>query len=318
MQDPERTIEESKLFIYFVEAMNEWGLNGLLTAEMSKNALNCCEIMQSIPLLRIARYGFMASPEPTDLAGLLNANALYSFATGFIQLVIGILLCQSHGVTVTKLVPLGVSTASLLLSFGNVLLNFAGALCEIENEQQEAHRIMGRLQAGMDEERQQTEDRNKKALRIIQDEFEGKDSPDFVLLKRERNQEQGSLYNRELSDLNEKYGALTRTELTAWKQGLAEKKDILNGKLKVKSNPGGTQAMQVAEQHRKMWLGQRTKIEDHFQKSLEGLDPAAPTFSVDMQNLVNGRTTLMQAVHAAEANCLGNGKANEAVIHHAV
>merc|ERR1719352_119414 len=40
----------------------------------------------SIPYLRLMEYGWQPSVSHTDFAGILNANALYSFTVGFPQL----------------------------------------------------------------------------------------------------------------------------------------------------------------------------------------------------------------------------------------
>jgi hypothetical protein len=74
-----------------------WKLTHMWTYAEKKIALNVCEVKHGIPFLRLARFGFVASPTPKDLAGILNANALYSVATGIFQVFGGVFLIFSVG-----------------------------------------------------------------------------------------------------------------------------------------------------------------------------------------------------------------------------
>ena len=69
-----------------------------------------------------------------DLAGLLNANALYSFATGLLQLMFGTFLVYEKGVSLERCLPMSVSCVSLILCLANVIFDFGAMVCELESE----------------------------------------------------------------------------------------------------------------------------------------------------------------------------------------
>merc|ERR1712048_1088025 len=96
-----------------------------------KNSWNIAEVKHGVPFVRVARFGFQAVPTPKDLSGILNANALYSFTTGFQQLAFGILLMIQFGVDAATMIPLSISGSSFVLSMANVLCDFAGKLNQI-------------------------------------------------------------------------------------------------------------------------------------------------------------------------------------------
>merc|ERR1712232_450393 len=90
--DAENPYTDREALQDFASAMSAFGLDHVWSAVRANNAQNCLEANQGMPILRLARYGFMSQPQPGDLAGLLNANGLYSFATGIAQLVASILM----------------------------------------------------------------------------------------------------------------------------------------------------------------------------------------------------------------------------------
>merc|ERR1712216_100410 len=56
--------------------------------EYANFARNVVLAKQSIPFYRLMVYGYQASIDPIEFAGILNANALYSFTVGIVQLAI--------------------------------------------------------------------------------------------------------------------------------------------------------------------------------------------------------------------------------------
>merc|ERR1712038_686969 len=80
---------------------------------------------------------------PRDLAGILNANAAYTFCLGIQQLGFGGFMATSSGwpLPIEQLIPLSISSVSLILSMCNVFLDFSQMLTEIEHEQRLANNL---------------------------------------------------------------------------------------------------------------------------------------------------------------------------------
>jgi len=125
----------------FQQGMHEWGLVPIWEACEIKTARNCVETKHGSPGLRLASFGFQSEPSPKDLAGILNANALYSATTGIVQIAFGVVLLSQQGPSTDVLIPLTISGLSIVLSGFNVLLDFAGKLAQVENEQRMSDKI---------------------------------------------------------------------------------------------------------------------------------------------------------------------------------
>ena len=93
----------------------------------------------SIPLVRLMVYGWQPSVSHTDFAGILNANALYSFTVGFPQLGATILFILSYGGDGVILLSLAMGSFSLILSIMNMILDFPKQLFDIAQKEGEAH-----------------------------------------------------------------------------------------------------------------------------------------------------------------------------------
>ena len=93
----------------------------------------------SIPLLRLMVYGWQPTVSHTDFAGILNANALYSFTIGFPQLGCSIIYIVSYAADPILLLSLAVGSISLILSVLNMILDFPKQLFDIAQREGEAH-----------------------------------------------------------------------------------------------------------------------------------------------------------------------------------
>ena len=65
----------------------------------------------SIPLMRLMWYGWQPTVSHTDFAGILNANALYSFTIGFPQLGCSIIYIVNYNMDAILLLSLGMQAA---------------------------------------------------------------------------------------------------------------------------------------------------------------------------------------------------------------
>lgn len=156
-----------------------WGLGAIWDAQEMKNAWNCAEMKHGIPFYRLARFGFMAQPTPKDLGSILNMNALYSFSTGTLQLIFGILLLTNKFTSEDELdtsdimastIPLSISFLSLILSVVNVVFDFAGKLAEAECERRMSDAIIQKKELTLREGRLKIENDHKDNLRQVEEE----------------------------------------------------------------------------------------------------------------------------------------------------
>ena len=93
----------------------------------------------SIPLVRLMVYGWQPTVSHTDFAGILNANALYSFTIGFPQLGCSIAYITQYEMSSILLLSLAIGTISLVLSVANMVLDFPKQLFDIAQKEGEAH-----------------------------------------------------------------------------------------------------------------------------------------------------------------------------------
>jgi hypothetical protein len=116
------------------------GLGEKFYQERSNFIRNIVKWKHSVPFFRMARFGWMADIPAGDFAGILNANALYSFTMGFIQF--GCTLYYMFGtassgepqVNMIILTSLTISTLSLVLSLVNLAVAFPKVLNELEKK----------------------------------------------------------------------------------------------------------------------------------------------------------------------------------------
>lgn len=93
----------------------------------------------SIPLIRLMVYGWQPTVSHTDFAGILNANALYSFTIGFPQLGCSIIYILNYKMDPILILSLVIGTISLVLSVMNMILDFPKQLFDIAQREGEAH-----------------------------------------------------------------------------------------------------------------------------------------------------------------------------------
>merc|ERR1712000_611084 len=159
----------------FKAGLTARGLLHMWTAADGRNAKNCVEIKHGIPFLRIARFAFFSEPGPKDLGCILNANAAYTLCCGLLQIAFGtmLLVAPSPGPSslINSLLPLGISTLSLLLSLANVLLDFASMLSQLDEEKRIALNIENEIDAELHAQTKVLESRRDRALAAIDQRF---------------------------------------------------------------------------------------------------------------------------------------------------
>jgi len=88
----------------------------------------------SVPFVRLARFGWQADIPAGDFAGILNANALYSFTIGAVQLGCSVFFLCKFDSNALLLFSIGISTCSMVLSFVNIVCSFPQKLNDIEKD----------------------------------------------------------------------------------------------------------------------------------------------------------------------------------------
>jgi hypothetical protein len=194
-----------------------------------KNARNCFERKHGIPFFRLARIGFMSEPSPKDLSGILNANALYTFSTGLLQIAFGATMGYEFGLTFETVLPLSISSFSLLLSFANVTLDFAGILTEIEAERRLKDTILqasaGTLKRDKDVARATQEEEKTQ----IEQEFHGKNDASSLASKVARLKEVSDNYELRLHHIDTSNLNQLSTELRNYRVRVERIRRIVSG-----------------------------------------------------------------------------------------
>jgi len=241
----------------------------------NKNMFNCMDMLHGLPLLRLARYGFMSVPLPTDFGGLLNANALYSFTTGIPQLIISILIAAMDvaPLDATILLPLGISSASLVLSLANVLFNFPGTLAEVEGERAQ----LQRLNATLDMELREKVVAKERWFAEEQKKIEGACGPNLgpaeQLERKTKMQNLTNALREERCALEETQASRKRDEVLFFRSHLAEAKAALSMNQKhvnVRLGSGGD--MEKMRKELEPWEEAMKKLEADKENQVRNLD----------------------------------------------
>jgi len=289
----------------FKKAMQDWGVISVVITEKSKNSINSVGRVHGTPLIRTARFGFMAVPSPMDLAGLLNANALYSFATGILQLIFGTFLVLKKGASIQRVLPMSVAFVSLLLCLANVIFDFGAALCELEGEKQEASRILSKWESKQEEDKRKADRLNAEVLAQITTEYRGRTlSPTQMLEKQERLDGQTEKYAMEIADIDERVQNLVRLELTAFNKNLEEKKKLMSGKgttMNLKPNTMANAATDAAMKRRSIFNNKEAEIQTKFDEEFAKIDiHNEADFAQTVERLRTSRDAQLEAIRRAK------------------
>lgn len=164
LQDPDpATIEKIKLGQQHVR---EW------KAQFHDiNQGNTMTMQHSIPFYRLACFGWQGDLEPMDLAGILNANALYSFTVGTPALLLSIwTLFSAKGTTGEKAVffiAAFIGGVSFVISLANILQDFTKKLKELIHKE-------ALLEKRMDNARGRIDALQEEHVKALEENFEEK------------------------------------------------------------------------------------------------------------------------------------------------
>jgi len=184
--------EQFKAGIASYELMHMW------TAAECRNAKNCAKLSHGCPFYRLAAYGYMAEPTASDLGGILNTNALYSFAVGLPQLAFGVYLFTQASLTLTSILPLSISMFSLFLSLTNIVCDFAGVLAQLDEETRLRDDILNKSSAALEQSKKELNRERDERERQIQEKFQGRNDSVAMAQKAAMLKESTDTYARDL------------------------------------------------------------------------------------------------------------------------
>jgi hypothetical protein len=304
--------------VAFKSGLTQQDLQHLWVYVESKNARNCCEWSHGIPFLRLSAYGFFSEPSPNDLGSILNANALYTFTTGIPQIAVGVMMLSEGEPSMNSLLPLFVSTFSLVLSLINIFMDFAAVLNELNEERRIKESIQTESEAEQTVKREELNEKTRKRL----EQEERRHNAEVAIIeqdvtlggaaKRERlgrakllRNDNVAQINRDnllqLNDINDVIIDKLQQEIMAFRRKLQAVKQIMEGKDLYRDVKQPKGAMEKVLQRRESLQNQIDKIDAQFQKKLAELDIEqndADTIQAEMQKLTSERDSKVKLFEA--------------------
>lgn len=253
----------------------------------------------------------MVQPSPKDLGGLLNANALYSFATGAFQLFLGFMLLKDYGCDLETIIPLVVSGAALLLCLANVIFDFAEILMRIDLEQRQGETITRRNaeeKRRAEEEEERARDAKRRSILAAYGQ-EGNILTAAQELGRDRELETvNQQYNANLERMYATYGNLLETKLGAWRRDLERELRLLRGQTNPSTRQGNRpSALADAEAEAGAIDQQVSAIKQQCAQAIGALDASAMSpqdFAQKVQQIQHDRDCKIAAMDDARAKQL--------------
>lgn len=304
----------------FEEAMAAYGLSALWDAAKSANAKNSCELKHGVPFFRLARFGFMSQPDPQDLGGILNANALYTFATGFIQLAMGgVMLAlpdpekltngsnitdtsdpgqidQVPRVSIWTLIPFTVTSVSFILSLCNMFFDFAGILSEMSMESRMADRIKTKNIKVENDRKAEAERALDDQMERIGAKFANLEGADALLQKQAEERTANETYAMKVEQINKNSLQQLDIELTSYRQRLEMTKKLLNGRAVKRDDVKPGSVLGMEQQFRQEIDHQIQLVNEAMLQAIRALDVNSPTYVADMEKIRADATARISAL----------------------
>jgi hypothetical protein len=259
--------------------LSAYGLNHMFAYASIKTACNTCEMKHGVPFLRLARFGFIASPSPADLGGILNANALYSFSTGIFQIAIGVMILATteEWQNLFVLLPLGISGFSLVLSLFNVLLDFSGMLNEAEKEKRMRDEIIQNGEAKRQEQRAKIEKDMQNEIAQIDTYYQNKTGAADITEKQQKKRDVTNNHFLNIAEIERTELELLRAEIHLYRGRLQGIKDAMSGKHHVDVQQQSAGSMAEFERRKEPFEKQKDAIGRDAQERIAALDPTSMT-----------------------------------------
>lgn len=259
--------------------MAAWQLQHMFAYAEIKTAGNTCEVKHGVPFLRLARFGFIASPSPVDLGGILNANALYSFSTGIFQIAIGVLILATteEKQNLFVLLPLGISGFSLVLSLFNVLLDFSGMLNEAEAEKRMKDEILQKGEANRQKQREKSEADMQKEMAQIDNLYQNRTGAADITEKQQKKRDVTNNHFLNIAEIERIQLELLRADLHLYRTRLQGIKDAMSGKQHNDVQQQTAGSMAEYERRKAPFEKQKEEIDRDAQEQIAALDPKSLT-----------------------------------------
>jgi len=284
----------------FRKGLSAWGLGYMWEAADLQNSWNCTSPVHGLPMVRLARFGFMVQPSPVDLGGLLNANALYSFATGGFQLFLGCMLLHDYGYSLETVIPLAVSSVALVLCLANVIWDFAALLMKMDAEKRLADTIIMKNDAAKAREHDGYRQDMETKTEAIRQRYPrtGQMTPAQELALDDEMRGVNDQFSDRVHRMNGRYGDLLEREMNAWRENLERERRLMrDGRVPTDSNDR-TNHNTEAINNRDAVEKQEAQINAAFRNALSELNPAnmsAEEFAAKMEQIKNDRDAKLKA-----------------------
>lgn len=259
--------------------MSAWQLQHMFAYAEIKTAGNTCEVKHGVPFLRLARFGFIASPSPVDLGGILNANALYSFSTGMFQIAIGVLILATteDWQNLFVLLPLGISGLSLVLSLFNVLLDFSGMLNEAEGEKRMRDEILQKGEAKRLKQREKSEADMEKEMAQIENLYQNRTGAADITEKQQKKRDVTNNHFLNIAEIERSELDLLRAELDLYRTRLQGIKDAMSGRQHDHVQQQAAGSMAEFERRKAPFEKQKEEVDRDAQERIAALEPTKIT-----------------------------------------
>merc|ERR1712113_389814 len=219
------------------------GLLPIWNYAKQKNARNVTLIQHGVPFYRLARFGFFSCPNPSDLGGILNANALYSFTNGIFQIAFGVAFMLEFGTNAEAIIPMGISVLSLILTCFNIFLDFSAILESIDQERMLTENFLRESQIKLEDSIQAERTALDTQIAAIKAKYQGK--ADVAIAEEEKDMRKANQsFEMKVTQLNQANLRQLQTELSFHNHRVQSIKDLVKGKPQNLNNMKGDQEIQ--------------------------------------------------------------------------
>jgi len=252
--------------------MAAYELLHMWTAALRKNARNCCERKHGVPFYRVAKFGYMSEPTPMDLGGILNANALYTFATGILQMTFGAFIFHQNGPSINTVLPLMVSLVSLVLSFLNVLLNFSAILAELESERRMSETILHAAEGDRAKGHAEIKTTLDDDVNAVKAKYIGRQDSCSIAAKEQDIETARDRFQIEMLNVDRNNIEVLEIQLTNHRHRLARIKDVQAGRVQPITATNRTSHVEEFHKATAVWEEQLRSNREWGQNQIKGID----------------------------------------------
>lgn len=286
--------KSEEILMRFQQSLSSYGLGVCYDYAEAKVSRNVCECGHGFPFVRLAKFGFVAEPDPRDLGGILNANALYTFCTGIQQMAFGALLVLEFGATLRNTLPLSVSGVSLILTVFNVMFGFSEILSRAYQEKALADHIKSQSEVVLASKKRDATIRKEadeaEIMRTFEDRYDVVSQEDRKKMLDRLN----SRYEATLQDIEDSSIKELEIQLTNYRRRMKRIKDAMSKtSSKTLTRASDDEAYYAAI---KPWEEKLREIEEYYKDMASNTDFRSPDYESEIQALSLERESKLKAV----------------------